>query len=64
MEMTTTLRYRYRAYPDAEQDRALLWLFGCCRVAYNDALARAKYVAGRTYPGGVELQRRVFTLGK
>lgn len=32
-------RYRYRAYPTRGQARALARLFGCVRVAWNDALA-------------------------
>ncbi len=45
------LRYRYRAYPDAKQRHALSRLFGCVRVAANDAIAarRAAYRAGQPY---------------
>lgn len=32
-------RYRYRAYPTAGQAQAAARLFGCTRVAWNDALA-------------------------
>lgn len=33
-------RYRYRAYPTGGQMKAAVRLFGCCRVVWNDALAR------------------------
>jgi len=64
--MDSVLRYRYRAYPDPAQTRALSRLFGCCRVAFNDALtiARTEHVAGRRYPGATALQHQVLTLGK
>lgn len=32
------LRYRYRVYPDLDQQAAIGRLFGCVRVAFNDAL--------------------------
>jgi len=32
------IRYRYRFYPDCHQQIALAQLFGCVRVAWNDAL--------------------------
>lgn len=36
------LRYRYRVYPTIDQQAAISRLFGCVRVAYNDALAARK----------------------
>ena len=35
------LRYRFRIYPTLPQRRALAQTFGCVRVVYNDAVARA-----------------------
>ena len=32
-------RYRYRAYPDGSQIKALARVYGCVRVVFNDALA-------------------------
>lgn len=48
--MATTLRYSYRIYPDEGQRAALARTFGCVRVVWNDALARAK-VPGSKYAG-------------
>lgn len=60
------LRYRYRIYPNATQANELLRLFGCSRVAWNDALAfcRDEYAAGRRYPGFVALSKRLTVLKK
>ena len=44
------LRYSYRLYPTPEQRTALAQTFGCVRVAWNDALARAK-APGAKYAG-------------
>lgn len=46
----TSLRYSYRICPTLEQRIALARTFGCARVAWNDALARAQ-VDGAKYPG-------------
>ncbi len=46
----TSLRYTYRIYPTPGQCCALAQTFGCVRVAWNDALARAR-VEGAKYPG-------------
>lgn len=43
------LRYSYRLYPTAVQQSALIKLFGCVRVVWNDAVARAQ--DGARYPG-------------
>jgi putative transposase len=45
-----SLRYSFRLYPTPGQRRALAQTFGCARVAWNDALARAQ-VGGAKYPG-------------
>lgn len=60
------VRYRYRAYPTAKQQRDLSRLFGGCRVAFNDALtyAREQHAAGNSYPKAKGLQHHVLTLGK
>lgn len=50
-----TLRYRYRLYPTQEQQESLARTFGCVRVVWNDALARAK--AGGRYPGYAKTSR-------
>ncbi|WP_333278280.1 MULTISPECIES: transposase [unclassified Microcoleus] len=41
-------RFQYRFYPTTQQQRSLAQLFGCCRVAWNDALALSK---SSKYPG-------------
>ena len=45
-----SLRYSYRLYPTLKQRISLAKTFGCARVAWNDALARAQ-VDGAKYPG-------------
>ena len=35
-------RYKYRAYPDGGQCKALNRLFGCVRFAYNQTIAAAR----------------------
>jgi putative transposase len=45
-------RYKYRFYPTDQQQRGLAQLFGCVRVAWNDALALS--LNGK-YPGYGEL---------
>ena len=42
-------RYQYRFYPTDQQRLSLAQLFGCVRVAWNDALAFAQ--ASEKYPG-------------
>ncbi len=56
-----TMRYRYRAYPKPAQIEPISQLFGCTRVAYNDALAlcKAEYEAGRGKPSFAELSRQL-----
>lgn len=60
------LRYRYRIYPTRGQRQALAKAFGCARVVFNDAVAarREAYAAGRPYPTGAELSRRLITNAK
>ena len=54
-------RYQYRFYPTDQQRQSLAQLFGCCRVAWNDALALCKQAARRVtrpaekLPGFVKL---------
>ncbi|MGB7417354.1 MAG: helix-turn-helix domain-containing protein, partial [Thermosynechococcaceae cyanobacterium] len=45
------LRYRYRIYPTTGQTQRLAQMFGCTRVAWNDALAfcQNQYAAGFKY---------------
>ena len=50
------LRYSYRLYPTPEQSTALARTFGCVRVAWNDALARAK-APGAKYAGYCALSK-------
>lgn len=45
-------RYKYRFYPTDQQQRGLAQLFGCCRVVWNDALAKS---VNDKYPGYGEL---------
>ena len=50
-------RYRYRAYPTRDQQRALARVFGCARVVFNDALAvrEAARCAGESIPTRAQL---------
>ena len=59
-------RYRYRIYPNEGQSQRLAQLFGCSRVAWNDALAYCQdlYRAGERYPGFVALSKRFTALKK
>ncbi len=52
-------RYRYRLYPTPLQAISLAQLFGCTRVAWNDALAECQrlYGKGGKYPGSAALMR-------
>ncbi len=55
------LRYRFRLYPAAGQQKALARAFGCARVVFNDAL-RAREEAfrtGRSYLTDRELSARL-----
>ncbi|MGB3492200.1 MAG: RNA-guided endonuclease TnpB family protein [Elainellaceae cyanobacterium] len=54
-------RYQYRIYPTSQQKQSLAQLFGCVRVAWNDALALSKG-SGR-YPG-VKVLSSQLTLSK
>ncbi|WP_317440673.1 transposase [Streptomyces collinus] len=60
------LRYRYRAYPDATQRRALAQAFGCARVVWNDCLRDRKqaHAAGLPYVKSAELSRLRITQAK
>ena len=53
----TTKRYRYRAYPTPGQQGAAARLFGCVRVAWNDALAARETARknGATIPSRADL---------
>ena len=59
-------RYKYRIYPTPAQCKSLGQLFGCSRVAWNDALAfcRDEYAEGRKYAGFVSLSKRFTALKK
>ena len=59
-------RYKYRAYPDGGQCKALNRLFGCVRFVYNQTIAAARdaHAQGLPYPGSVALDKHVLTLGK
>jgi len=52
-------RYKYRVYPITAQCKSLAQLFGCSRVAWNDALAKCQklYGEGEKYPGFAALMR-------
>ncbi len=59
------MRYRYRIEPTPAQQQMLARVFGCCRVAFNDALR----VRDEAYRAGVkfsdsEIQRRVIAAAK
>ena len=42
--------YKYRIYPNKEQERQIAKTFGCCRFVYNNILAYKKevYEQGKT----------------
>lgn len=60
------LRYRYRIYPNFEQARSLLRLFGCTRVVWNDALAFCQQIWQDKvkYSGSSELMKQFITQAK
>ncbi len=55
-------RYQYRIYPTDQQRQSLAQLFGCVRVAWNDALALCKQSERK--PSSAELQKIVITGAK
>ncbi|MFI7065455.1 RNA-guided endonuclease InsQ/TnpB family protein [Kribbella sp. NPDC050124] len=59
------VRYRYRVYPTASQRQALVRVFGCVRVVFNDSLRLRQnaHEAGEKLSDS-EVQRRVVTLAK
>ena len=58
-------RYQYRIYPTTNQQIELAKLFGCCRVAWNDALALIKSTPeGEQWPSNAELQKICITQAK
>ncbi|OAB57353.1 transposase [Phormidium willei BDU 130791] len=58
-------RYQYRIYPTQRQAQKLAQLFGCCRVVWNDALARVKSTPlGDKWPSNSGLQKQVITQAK
>jgi len=58
-------RYQYRIYPTPGQQSELAKLFGCCRVAWNDALALIKATPqGEKWPSNAELQKICITQAK
>lgn len=59
-------RYKYRIYPTPAQCVSLAQLFGCSRVAWNNALAfcRDEYAQGHKYSGFVSLSKRFTALKK
>lgn len=58
-------RYQYRIYPTQRQAQKLAQLFGCCRVVWNDALARVKSTpSGDKWLSNSELQKQVITQAK
>jgi putative transposase len=61
-----TKRYRYRAYPTGEQERALTRLFGCTRVVFNDAVRACSdaYLSNLPYPTTGELSKLLITQAK
>ena len=55
-------RCQYRIYPTDQQRQSLAQLFGCVRVAWNDALALCKQSERK--PKSAELQKIVITQAK
>jgi putative transposase len=59
------VRYRYRIYPQPEQQQALARVFGCARTVFNDCLRlREECRATGEKITDTEVQRRVITLAK
>ena len=59
------VRYRYRLYPSPGQRQALVRVFGCARVVYNDCLRlREECHAVGEKISDSEVQRRVITLAR
>ncbi|MGW2387476.1 RNA-guided endonuclease InsQ/TnpB family protein [Streptomyces sp. NPDC001658] len=60
------LRYAFRLYPDAGQQRAWARAFGCARVVFNDAVRAREDArrAGRPFPKAGELSTRLITEAK
>ena len=54
-------RFRFRAYPTVEQKKSLGQLFGCTRVAYNDAIAarEAAFRNGEPFLSSAVLSHRL-----
>ncbi|MFO8038996.1 MAG: transposase, partial [Sodalinema sp.] len=58
-------RYPYRIDPTQRQSQKLAQLFGCCRVVWNDALARVKSTpSGDKWLSHSGLQKQVITQAK
>lgn len=55
-------RYRYRIYPNQQQQTQLAKLFGCCRVVWNDALALCQQ--SEKLPKNGDLQKICITQAK
>jgi putative transposase len=64
--MQSVVRYRFRAYPDAGQTRALNRTLGCCRVVFNDVIAarRDARAAGLPMPSAGALSKELITAAK
>jgi hypothetical protein len=45
-------RYQYRIYHTDQQRLGLAKLFGCCRVVFNDALARKAFISTQAAASG------------
>lgn len=60
------VRFRYRIYPNSQQQTALAQMFGCTRVVWNDALAfcQNNYANNQKYCGFSELSKRFLTDAK
>ncbi len=55
-------RYRYRIYPNQQQQTNFAKLFGCCRVVWNDALALCRQ--SKKLPKNGDLQKVCITQAK
>ncbi|NJK35991.1 MAG: IS200/IS605 family element transposase accessory protein TnpB [Oscillatoriales cyanobacterium SM2_2_1] len=55
-------RYQYRIYPTQQQQTQLAKLFGCCRVVWNDALAKCR--TAEKLPSDAALQKSCITQAK
>ena len=64
--VVATKRYRYRIYPNPEQQVALSQAFGCARVVFNDFIAARELARaeGLPFPKTNDLSKQLITAAK